>query len=229
MMRILVVNPNSTAAMTRRIGAAAEAAAAGGTIIEAVNPAQGPASIEGFYDEALAVPGMLAEIRAGEARGADAAVIACFDDTGLDAARALVGIPVVGICEAALALAGMVAARFSIVTSMPAAIVPLEGLVRRYGFAGRAHVQASNIPVLALEDQDARPRLEIAIRHALAADRSEAVVLGCAGMAELARSLTETFGLPVVDGVSAAVKQAEALVGLGLRTSKVGAYATPRL
>lgn len=228
-MRLLVVNPNTTAAMTAAVGRAARGVAAPGTVVEAVNPALGPASIEGFYDEALAVPGMLAEIRAGEARGADAAIIACFDDTGLDAARSLASIPVVGLCEAALALAGMVAARISIVTSMPAAIVPLEGLVHRYGFGARARVHASGIPVLALEEPEARPRLEAAIREALRADRGEAVVLGCAGMAELARDLTATFGLPVIDGVSAAVKQAEALVALGLRTSKTGAYAPPRL
>src|SRR5207245_4951726 len=65
------------------------------------NPPVGPESIEGFYDDALAVPGLLAEIAKGEAQGVSAHVIACFDDTGLDAARALAGAPVVGIGEAA--------------------------------------------------------------------------------------------------------------------------------
>ena len=103
-MRILVVNPNTTRSMTRTIEAAARAAAAQGTMIEAATSAMGPVSIEGYYDEAFALPGLLAEIRRGEAGGAQAAVIACFDDTGLDAARSMAAIPVVGICEAALGL-----------------------------------------------------------------------------------------------------------------------------
>jgi allantoin racemase len=68
-MEILIVNPNITASMTEKIGAAAGAAASSGTTITAVNPTTGPESIEGFYDEALAVPGLLVEIAKGEARG----------------------------------------------------------------------------------------------------------------------------------------------------------------
>ena len=75
--------------MTRTIAAAAEKVARPGTTIRAVESAFGPASIEGGYDDAFAVPGLLERIKEGEAEGADAHVIACFDDTGLDAARAL--------------------------------------------------------------------------------------------------------------------------------------------
>ena len=67
-MHILVINPNTTASMTQKIGAAAQAAAAPGTTIEAVNPAFGPPSIEGYYDEVFSIPGLLAQMRAG-ARG----------------------------------------------------------------------------------------------------------------------------------------------------------------
>src|SRR5580692_6768240 len=96
-MRILVVNPNTTAAMTEKIGQAARAAAAAGTEIIAVNPEDGPVSIEGYYDEAFSVPGLLAEIARGEASGVAAHIIACFDDTGLEAARSLASAPVIGI------------------------------------------------------------------------------------------------------------------------------------
>src|SRR5437868_10362328 len=88
-MRLNIVNPNTTAAMTKTIAAAATTAARPDTIIHAVSSAFGPASIEGAYDDAFAVPGLLVRIQEGEAEGADAHVIACFDDTGLDAARAL--------------------------------------------------------------------------------------------------------------------------------------------
>src|SRR5258705_1703647 len=101
-MHLNIVNPNTTAAMTARIAAAAKRAARPDTVIRAVSSAFGPASIEGAYDDAFAVPGLLERIREGEAAGVDAHVIACFDDTGLDAARALADAPVVGIGEAGL-------------------------------------------------------------------------------------------------------------------------------
>lgn len=108
-MKILIVNPNTTASMTEKIGAAARSVAAAGTDIIAVNPASGPVSIEGHYDEAYCVPGLLDEMAKGKADGVDAAVVACFDDPGLGACRELMDVPVVGICEAAMHAAAMVA------------------------------------------------------------------------------------------------------------------------
>ncbi|GLQ56975.1 aspartate/glutamate racemase family protein [Devosia nitrariae] len=229
MTRILVVNPNTTASMTATIAAAAREVAGPATEIVPVTSPMGPISIEGYYDEAFALPGLLAEIRAGESAGVSAAVIACFDDTGLDAARAMARIPVVGICEAALATAGFLAKRFTIVTTTERSRVPIEELTQRYGMSGRARVRAANIPVLSLEDPNsgARDKLRSEITRAIAEDNAEAIVLGCAGMADLARTLSREFGMPVIDGVSAAVKQAELLVALGLTTSKRGAYASP--
>lgn len=228
-MRILVVNPNTTPSMTAIIAAAARRAASQDTEIVAATSAMGPASIEGFYDEALAVPGLLAEIAMGERHGADAAIVACFDDTGLDAARSMANIPVLGLCEAALSLASFVAARISVVTTLERSLVPVEALVARYGMAGRTKVRAADIPVLSLEDpaSGATARIRREVEAALREDRAEAIVLGCAGMAKLANRLQDQYGVPVIDGVSAAVRQAEALVALGLSTSKRGAYAPP--
>ncbi|MGY4316627.1 Asp/Glu/hydantoin racemase [Bradyrhizobium sp. JR3.5] len=125
MTRILIVNPNTTAAMTATIATAARAVAADGTEIVAVTSSMGPASIEGFYDEAFAVPGLIEALL--KTPDADAGIIACFDDTGLDAARSAARYPVVGICEAALVTAGQIAKRIGIVTTLPRSIVPLEG------------------------------------------------------------------------------------------------------
>lgn len=229
MTRILVVNPNTTASMTATIAHAARLVAAPETEIVPVTSAMGPVSIEGYYDEAFALPGLLAEIGKAEREGAQAAVIACFDDTGLDAARAMVRMPVIGICEAAMMTAAFIAKRFTVVTTMERSRVPIEELAHRYGMAGRARIRAANIAVLSLEDPNsgARDRLRNEIVRAIAEDNAEAIVLGCAGMADLAHTLSLEFGMPVIDGVGAAVKQAEALVALGLRTSKRGAYASP--
>ncbi|WP_027487402.1 aspartate/glutamate racemase family protein [Allorhizobium undicola] len=228
-MKILLINPNTTESMTRTAASAAKAVASPGTEIIARTSRMGPVSIEGYYDEALAVPGLLMELAEGEKAGADAAIIACFDDTGLDAARALASIPVIGICEAAVAITGFIAQRFTIVTTMERSRLPLEHLVRRYGAQERCKVRAADIPVLSLEDpaSNAHARLQAEISLALEQDRAEAIILGCAGMADLTRQLRVEFGVPVIDGVAAAVRQAEALVSLGLSTAKGNAYARP--
>ena len=90
-------------------------------------------------------------------------------------------------------------------------------------------VWAADIPVLALEEEGsgAADKVRAAVMHALEVDRSEAVILGCAGMADLTAWLTRETGVPVLDGVACAVKMVEGLVGLGLGTSKAGGYASP--
>jgi allantoin racemase len=214
--------------MTEKAAIAARAVAAAGTEIIAATSRMGPVSIEGHYDGALAIPGLLAELKDRQA-GYDAAVIACFDDTGLEAARSFADVPVLGLCESAIATAGFLAQRFTVVTTLERSRVLIDNLVRRYGMGDRARVRASDIPVLELEDRasGAIGKLRAEIERALSEDGAEAIVLGCAGMTDLARELQEIYGVPVVDGVAAAVKQAEALVSLGLSTSKRGSYASP--
>ncbi|NYT28910.1 aspartate/glutamate racemase family protein [Rhizobium sp. WYCCWR 11128] len=228
-MRILIVNPNTTASMTEKAATAARAVAASGTEIIAATSRMGPVSIEGHYDGALAIPGLLAELKERQGVGYDAAVIACFDDTGLEAARTFADVPILGLCESAVVTAGFLAQRFTVVTTLERSRVLIDNLVRRYGMGDRGKVRASDIPVLELEDaaSGAIGKLRAEIELALLEDGAEAIVLGCAGMTDLARELQEIYGVPVVDGVAAAVKQAEALVSLGLSTSKRGSYASP--
>jgi allantoin racemase len=229
-MRILVVNPNTTASMTEKIGQAAGAAAAPGTEIIAVDPAHGPVSVEGHYDGVFCLPGLLQCVRQGEADGVDGFVVACFDDPGIGACREIASGPVVGICEAAMYAAAMIANGFSVVTTLPRSIPVIEELAHRYGMERRLRkVRAAAIPVLALEEEgaEAAAKVQTEVERAIAEDRAEAVILGCAGMADLAAWLSQRTGVPVIDGVGAAVKLVEALVGLGLRTSKVGGYAPP--
>jgi allantoin racemase len=90
-------------------------------------------------------------------------------------------------------------------------------------------VRATDLPVLELErpESGARAVILAECERALREDKSEAIVLGCAGMADLARYLQDRLQVPVIDGVAAAVKFAEALVGLGLTTSKRGDLAYP--
>ena len=157
-------------------------------------------------------------------------MIACFDDTGLEAARCATDVPVIGIGEAAFHVASLIAERFSVVTTLARSIAPIEHNLARYGLASRcARVRASEVSVLALEDpaSNARAAIRAEIETALRDDGAEAIVLGCAGMTDLARSLSEAVGAPVLDGVACAVGLAESLVRLGLRTSKRNTYAAP--
>ncbi|MGA1286064.1 MAG: aspartate/glutamate racemase family protein, partial [Rubrivivax sp.] len=102
--------------------------------------------------------------------------------------------------------------------------------VHKYGFERRCRgIHGTDIAVLDLEacGPETVGRIEACAREALARDRSGAIVLGCAGMAALTAELQRRLGVPVIDGVAAAVKFAEALAALGLRTSKHGDYAPP--
>jgi len=137
---------------------------------------------------------------------------------------------VIGIGEAAFHCASLIAGRFSVITTLSRSVPVIEHNLSRYGLASRcARVRASEVPVLALEDQSSHARARIAdeIEAAKREDRCEAIVLGCAGMADLASDLAEKHGIPILDGVACAVKLLEGLVSLGLKTSKLGGYALP--
>lgn len=226
---LLLVNPNTTTSMTAKMRDAACAVAADTTEIVAVTAAYGPESIEGYYDEAFAVPALLDAVRAHPDAGG--VVVGCFDDTGVDAARCLTSAPVIGICQASMHAASILSGSFSVVTTLSRSVPALRHLVRRYGYDHLCRrVRASEIPVLALEEENsaARARLRCEMERALDEDDCEAIVLGCAGMVDMARSLSEDLSVPVIEGVTAAVKTVEAIAALGMAASKRGGYAPPR-
>lgn len=202
--------------MTCAIHKAACAAAAEGTRIHAVTSKDGPAAIEGPDDGAAALPGLFAvfdrEMRAGGPY--DGVIIACFDDTGLAELKSRSPVPVLGIGEAAFHAAMMVGGRFSVVTTLAVSVPVIESNIADYGFAPRcAGVRASGIPVLDLDSDAPGSGTAISeeIERAVRLDQSDCIVLGCAGMAGFARNLSAEFGIPVVDGVSAAIGFCETL------------------
>jgi allantoin racemase len=229
-MKLRVINPNTTASMTALIGEAARLVAAPGTHIEATQPSFGAPSIECHHDDVWAAAGVAEQVRDGEAAGVDAYVIACFGDPGLHAARELARGPVLGIAEAAFHAASMIATGFSVVTTLERTVVIAEHLVQQYGFERRCRgIHGTDIAVLEIDapGSDAYARILASAQHALAKDRSAAIVLGCAGMARLCDRLQADLGVPVIDGVGVAVKFAEALLAVKLATSKRGDYALP--
>lgn len=214
MIRLTFLNPNATVAMTDNIVAAARAALPEAAITGMTNRT-GPPAIEGPQDGAAAIPGLMSLIPKARARGTDALVIACFDDTGLAEARAIAACPVLGLGQAACLMAAALGQRFSVVTSVAAAVPVIAGNIRALGLAGHcASVRASGLSVLEIDagGPAVRDRLIAEIGLACHEDGAKAVVLGCAGMAALAPELAARTNVRLIDGVAAAAHLARATV-----------------
>lgn len=202
--------------MTSDIAVAAKGKALASTIITAVNPDVGPASIQGREDGVSCLPGLFAlfDKHVMNASSYDAVIIACFDDTGLAELRQRTRIPVIGIGQAAFHAATLLGRRFSTVTTLSVSIPIIEENISRYGFAKQSmRVRASEVPVLSIGN-DSASRIIAEARKAMVEDNCDVIVLGCAGMAEIAETVECELGLPVIDGVTAAVAFCEALTRL---------------
>lgn len=189
---------------------------------------QGPASIECDLDEALAAPGVAAAAIEAERSGADAVVIDCMGDPGMDAARELVDIPVLGPCLTAMHAASMLAHRFSVVTVMDRLIPSFERKAAVYGLTTMASCRSVEVPVLDLEGnrEQSIGRLTQESILAIEEDGAHAIVFGCTGMLGWAEDLEARLaeagypGVPVLDPIPLALRTAAALVGSELTHSK---------
>ncbi len=228
-MRILVINPNTTQAMTDDIANAARAAAAPDTDIDCVSPEHGPRSIEGYTDEVLAAYHLVDLVAQTKGRY-DGYVIACFGDPAIAACREISDVPVVGIAEAAFHMASLVAYKWSIVTVLPRVKPFMEEVVHRNGMEHRcASIRCTPLTVLEIEEDIERTKRMMLdeARDAIANDGAEAILLGCAGLGPIDKTMQEALGVPVFDGTACAVKLLEGLHGYGVTTAKVRAYLTP--
>lgn len=226
-MDIQLINPNTSTKMTYAMALSAESSALATTQIIPCTAQHGPKSIECAFDEVIASAALLDLIEQGRQQGVDAHIIACFGDPALDAARELADSPVIGIAEAAFQLAGLVTHKFGVVTTLSRTLPASKYLLQKYGYQHRCSgVRAADIPVLALEniEPEAFQRLKTECLAAIHQDGAEAIVLGCAGMSSLIERLARELPVPIIDGVTAAVKLAESLHQLGIKTSKKGQY-----
>jgi allantoin racemase len=230
-MRIFVINPNSSASVTDHVRRALEEVKRPDTELTVVNPDAGPVSIESQYDREQVKPHVVELVRQANAEGYDAIMIACFSDPGLDAAREISHIPVIGIEEATLHIAAMLGHKFSPVTAFPIHIPTRDLHARMLGFAhAYASTLVTNMSVLEMDanpDKAKRRILNIA-RRAVAEDGAEVIVLGCAGLSGYANDIEKELGVVVLDPTAVALKIAEVFADLGLRHSKVARFAPPR-
>jgi allantoin racemase len=205
-----------------------------GTEVEITDVPEGPHSIESAYEEYLSVPATLTAIRELERKGYDGAIIGCFGDPGVDAARELVRMPVVGPGEAAMLFAASLGHRFAVVTVLDSIVQPLRRLAWSTGVLDKlASVRSVNIPVLELYRDLERTfsRMVEVGRQCLDADGADTLILGCMTMAFAERhlDLERALDVPVVSPAHAALKFLEGLVGAGLRHSKRAYPVPPKL
>jgi allantoin racemase len=229
-MRILVVNVNTTESMTVAIGEQARRFATPGTEIIALTPTFGAEACESNLDSHLAAIAVADRVLSYQG-SYDAVVQAGFGEHGREVLQEILDVPVVDITEAAAHLACLLGRRYSVITTLKRSISLIEDRLLLAGLDRTcASVLASGVEVLELAG-DRQRAVDAIVEQALIAvrrDRAEVICVGCAGMADLAEQVQDAVGVPVVDGVSAAVKLAESLVTLGLSTSKSLTYAPPR-
>jgi allantoin racemase len=196
-------------------------------VVDVVNPTGVPPAIESALDEAACVPPTLDLVKQAEARGYDAVVIACFSDPGLDAAREATDLPVVGIQDAAMHLAAQLGYRFSVLTTL-AHRTPLRERAALLAGLDRRLASCRPLDLGVLETVVDRERVVERIvrvgRQAIDEDGAEVLILGCAGLGDLAARASDLLGVPVIDPNAAALKLCETIVDLGLSHSRAGLY-----
>jgi allantoin racemase len=228
-MRLIVVNVNTSQTMTESIDEAARRYASAGTEVVALQPYFGAEAVDCNFESYLSAVAVMDRVLAYD-EPYDAVVLAGFGEHGRDGLAELIEQPVVEICEASAHVAMMIGRSYSVVTTLQRSVPAIEDRLRLAGLWDRcASVRASGMSTLDV-DNDPQGAVRAVVTEAAAAvetDYAEVICLGCAGMAGLEDAVTAAVRVPVIDGVGAAVRLAEALVGLGLKTSKVSTFAAP--
>lgn len=227
-IKIKVIIPNSSIEFRDSQVEERKKAAAPGTEVDVVCLAHGPVSIEAAYDEALAGPYIIEEVKRAEKEGFDAMSLDCAMDTVVRASREAANIPVTSAGEASYLLALGLCSKFSVITVLKNTADTIRENIRKYGLESRvSSVRYAHIPVLDLQDEKKAfdailKESKIAIEH----EGAEGIVLGCTGMSPLTQRLQRSLGVPVIDPAVASLKLAEIYVTMGLTSSKI-AYEPP--
>lgn len=233
-MHLRVIRPVIDTTRTPAVLAEVRSWVSPGTTIDVVSIAHGTDSIESEYDEALAGPGILEQVRRAAADGVDGVFVTCFADPGVHAAREIIDAPVVGGFEPAFLLALGLGERIGIVTVLPTVVPMLRSLVRRYGLDARlGSIRVVDLAVVDLVERDRLvDRLVDQVTAAAVADEADVIVLGCTGMLGVTSAVRDALRgkgieMPIVDPTAAAIGWLETSVRLGLTPSR-SSYPRPR-
>lgn len=228
-MKLLIINPNISHSVTELIEAEAQLSASPGTQLTMRTAAFGVAYIETRAEAAIGAYATLDEL-ATHHTGHDAAVVAAFGDPGLEAAREMLPIPVVGLTESALMSAAMLGGQIGIVAISRRIRAWYRETVGRYGMGSRlASIRCLDEPLgnIGSVQQDKGEQLVTLCEASVREDGADVLIIAGAPLAGLARSVAHRIPVPVVDGVSCAVHQAELLARLGAHKARSGSYAVP--
>ena len=228
-MKILLINPNISASVSELIRIEAQRSASPGTEIEVLTAPFGVAYIETRF-EALIGAYATAQLAAEHHAQFDAIVVAAFGDPGLAGLREVLPIPVTGLTEAALASAHLLGNRISVVAISQRIEAWYREVIAGYGFTSRlASIRSLERPISRIDGvQDEHSKaLQSLAERAVSEDGADVIILAGAPLAGLARSLKGQLPIPVVDGVSSAVRHAETLIALQAGLARSGSFAPP--
>lgn len=229
-MKILVVNPNTNPKNTKVIEDAIKPYIPKEFQLDVVNPEKGPIGLESYYHNYLAAVEVHKVIVDAEKKGYNGVVIACYGDPGIEAAKELVNIPVVGITEASYALARMLATKFLVVVSAETAVPRQIKYIKSLGIPDFQYaVRPIGLTVLGVmsDRMSAKDLIAENCKIALKETGSELIVMGCSGFSGLRADLEDQLQVPIIDPVVAGVGICATLIRMGLAQSKVSTYKTP--
>ena len=229
-MRLLYLLPGNIKkglgeAEFQRRGEVLQSLAGPGVTIEIADVPTGPSCIECMCDEYQAIPGVIEATVQAEKDGFDGVIIGCAGDPGVDGAREMVKIPVIGPAQASYVVCSMLGRRFSVITPLQELLGTTEELVKKCGLGDSlASIRSTDITVLDINRNPgiaAERTLEEA-QKCRDLDRADCVTLGCMSLAfaQIDKEISRQLGIPVVNPLTAAVHTLEALVRMGVSHSK---------
>lgn len=234
MTQLRIIVPITDSSLLAGVKEEAESWCSPGTAVDVVQIARGPQSIENSYDEALSVPGILDLVQQAQQEGVDGIFVSCFAEPGVHAAREIFDGPIFGGFEPAVHAALGTADKIGILTVLPDVVSMLHRLIGAYGLRERvADIRVVDVPVLSVQDHSVLiDRLEVQARDALDNGSAQSFVLGCTGMLNVARTLSERLSkdygyIPVMDPTGSAVTALEQAVRLKAAPSRA-TYFPPR-
>lgn len=210
-LKILVVDPIVKSEITETIDKRWLKRRSEDVVLDFMSLKKGPSFIETEEHEKSAVPDLLRVVRNSERQGYNALIINCFGNPGLEEAKKLVGIPVIGAGEASFLKMKEARKRFSVITTVKEAVSRVRRNAHKHTAEPfLASIRPLNMHVLELvQKQRLRKALLSEGNKALEEDNVEIIVLGCTAMAGNAEWLSKKLGVSVIDPTEAAIEQAK--------------------
>ena len=230
MMKIMVINPNSSVDMTNHIEKILKGVKRPETDLVVTCPDKGPVAVESAYDALLAAYYSMDLVKKANQDNYDAVVIACFSDPGLVAMKEVSDILVVGIEEVSLHIAAMLGNKFTILTPTKKRIPAKYNDVWRNKLPfNLSSVREIGMTVTEAEGKPnvAKKRIIEIAKRAVVEDGAEVIILGCAGMTGYAEEIEKELNIVVIDPTLVTFKYAESMVEAGVKQSKRALYAHP--